>query len=172
MFAKPGQQIGYLAVGGDTPQFGLLGDSPTRQWSRLKKSLSALWRTASEEEKARLIRISGCLDKLRTSLLQCHRLRQHHDQLFEDAAQQLPPGSAAYSGDIACADFEGLLLQGRAALDRLTWFVTSEFGNPPSSSFRKLRNVLANFKDTREEAAHRTRNQSLSGQGSRVDTRW
>ena len=56
---------------------------------------------------------------------------------------------AALRGAEACADFEALLLQGRAALDRLAWLVTSRFKNP-SQSFRKVATVLGAFekKDT------------------------
>jgi hypothetical protein len=43
------------------------------------------------------------------------------------------------------ADFEGLLLQGRAALDRLTWFVSAEYRNQ-CSSYRRLASVLENFR--------------------------
>jgi len=53
----------------------------------------------------------------------------------------------------ALADFEGLLLQGRAALDRLTWFLTSSYYPAnKTQSFRKLRNALSNFAEKRDDA--------------------
>jgi hypothetical protein len=47
----------------------------------------------------------------------------------------------SFRGEEAVADFENLLLQGRSALDRLTWFMTELTGNK-SSNFRKLRSIL------------------------------
>jgi hypothetical protein len=57
----------------------------------------------------------------------------------------------ALRGAEACSDFEGLLLQGRATLDRLTWFITTQFKNR-SQSFRKMAAVLSNFEQNNSEA--------------------
>ena len=58
----------------------------------------------------------------------------------------------ANCGAEACADFESLLLHGRAALDRLTWLVSSNFGSK-TQSFLKLEGVLSNFAHRNDAAA-------------------
>lgn len=50
--------------------------------------------------------------------------------------------SAAIRGGRVIADFEGLLLQGRAVLDRLTWLISGEYKSQ-CNSFRRLRRVVA-----------------------------
>lgn len=74
------------------------------------------------------------------------RIRGFHQELINTAHLNLGKGTsyAALRGDIACADFESLLLQGRAALDRLTWFVSKEFSQY-CNSFRSLSRLLQNF---------------------------
>lgn len=62
-----------------------------------------------------------------------------------------PDQAAAYQGSDACADFEALLLQGRASLDRLTWFLGDVYKNP-CKSFRRIRNVLSDFAGKDEDA--------------------
>lgn len=138
-------------LGGDKPGFGLLRAEVVEQWKVLQKFLTTNWK--NEEKRDHLVRINGCLDKLNSSLLQCHHMRLHHDELLRAAAKMAPAnlGSAAFRGDIACTDFEGLLLQGRAALNRLSWFIADYFGQK-CQSFRKLRNVVANFEKKSQEA--------------------
>lgn len=58
----------------------------------------------------------------------------------------------AVQGAEACADFEGLLLQGRACLDRLARLLASRFRNN-TNSFRSIPNILRNSADTNDEAA-------------------
>lgn len=144
------QQL-FLAVRGNRPGFGLLRLEIVHQWESLQTFLNSQWK--NEEKRDYLIRIDGCLDKLQSGLLQCYRMRQHHDDLIKKAAEMAPAnvGSAAFLGDIACTDFESLLLQGRAALDRLSWFIADSFGQK-CQSFRKLRNVVANFQKKSKEA--------------------
>jgi hypothetical protein len=112
-------QVSIIAVGGTVDHYDLLGTTPVEQWSRIQKYLSAEWKTGDQ---TRLSAMSGCLEKLSTSLLQVNRIRGFHQELINTALQNLGKNVAyaALRGDIACADFESLLLQGRAALDRLT----------------------------------------------------
>jgi hypothetical protein len=109
------EQQQFVPIGGDVPHFGLLREKPVDQWSRLQHYLTASWK--HEDQRACLIRISGCLDKLASSLLQVHRMRVHHDELIDRSKGMgaTPASYTAYRGDISCADFEGLLLQGRSA---------------------------------------------------------
>ena len=56
----------------------------------------------------------------------------------------------------ACIDFESLLFHGRAALDRLAFYLCSELYNQPNADkFGKLRNVLLNF-NTKDAKAQKT----------------
>jgi len=136
-------QITYVAVGGAVDHYDLLGGNAVHQWRRIQEYLSAEWKTGNQ---VRLSAISGCLEKLSTSLLQVSRIRSFHQELLNTARVNLGKGAsyAALRGDLACADFESLLLQGRAALDRLTWFVSKEF-TQSCSSFRRLDSLLRNF---------------------------
>ncbi len=122
------------------------------------------------EYPARIGRIGACLRKLDAVLLQARRIRDHHDALIsaaDTARAQVPadawppttggpkpPPSFAIAGDDACSDFEALLLQTRAALDRLTFFVAPEYMQPNLDTWYKLPNVLADFapRDARAKA--------------------
>ena len=136
-------KFSYMAVGGDVVHYSLLGNEAVNQWDSIQKYLSAQWKT---EKQGRLSAISGCLEKLSTSLLQVSRIKKFHEELINTTILNLGKGAgyAALRGDIACADFESLLLQGRAALDRVTWFISKEF-NQTCDSFRRLNNLLKNF---------------------------
>lgn len=104
-------------------------------------------------DQTRLSAMGGCLEKLSTSLLQVHRIRGFHQDFIENALLNLGKGAAyaALRGDVACVDFESLLLQGRAALDRLTWFVAREY-KQSGNSFRRISGILENFKSKSEQA--------------------
>jgi hypothetical protein len=148
------EQVQYLAVGGGIPHYALLRDAAINQWEAVQEALRAKWKSSEQSDvRRRVADLSGCLEKLSASLLQAHRIRNHHDDLLCQAKALKPTGanSAAMRGANACADFEALLLQGRAALDRLAWHVTSQFKNP-SQSFRKIKNVLAGFVNRSDEA--------------------
>lgn len=142
--------ITFIAVGGTVDHYNLLGKGPVDQWTRIQKYLSADWKTGDQR---RLSAISGCLEKLSTSLLQVCRIKSFHQELVNTARLNLGKGAgyAALRGDVACADFESLLLQGRAALDRLTWFSAKEF-KQSCNSFRKLGSLLENFAEKTELA--------------------
>lgn len=147
-------QFQYLAVGGGIPHYALLRETATQQWETIQKALLAEWRSSEENDVRRRVRnLSGCLEKLSASLMQAHRIRNHHDNLLCQAKALKPAGAtcATIRGADACADFEALLLQARAALDRLAWYMTSHFKNP-SQSFRMVQNVLANFANRNDEA--------------------
>lgn len=144
------EKVSYIAVGGTVNDCDLLDTKPVEQWSCIQKYLSAEWKTGDQ---TRLYAMSGCLEKLSTSLLQVHRIRGFHIEFINTAVENRGKGVAyaALRGDIPCADFESLLLQGRAALDRLTWLVAREF-KQSCNSFRKLSGVLENFQ-TKSELA-------------------
>jgi len=144
-------QVTYIAIGGSVTHYGLLEKGPVDQWDKIQKHLSEHWNGGDQY---RLSAISGCLEKLSTSLLQVHRINDFHNrEVLSNARNNIGKGQAyaALRGDVACADFESLLLQARAALDRVTWFVSKEF-KQPCDSFRKLGNILKNFEEKSELA--------------------
>jgi hypothetical protein len=129
----------------------MLEDGPIALWQEMARAKKD-WNKMTPAEKELHRRVSGCLEKLSACLLQCRRLKEHHEWLITQAKQNaidnLPPDinqiSAAFSSSAAIADFEALVLQSRAALDRLTLYLTSHFRNP-SSRYTKLSNILGNF---------------------------
>lgn len=137
--------VNFLALAGGADDCGLLGENSRQRWTDIGKELALRWRR-DEGQRALCARLSGCLDKLSASLLQIARLRDYHDSLLRTARHRPAPNCdyLALRAAPACGDFEGLLLHGRACLDRLTWFVASRFGQQ-CNSFRRLANVLANF---------------------------
>ena len=136
----------YFAMAEGVSHYNLLPDVAVTQWSAINQALNQAWRLGEPTLQSKAVSLSGCLEKLGSSLLQAHRLRNHHDILirqitkFKDADGSL----MAWRGAEACADFEGLLLQGRATLDRLTWFIATQFKNR-SQSFKKIAAILSNF---------------------------
>ncbi len=140
------KQFEYLAIGGEVPHHGVLPQRAVEQYRSIQQYLTKEWRTSNESRQRWLWSINGCLDKLSTTLMQVARMRDHHDQLISHARelQKAPPEAhIALAAQEACGDFESLLLQGRAALDRLTWFLAEEF-NQRCTRFSKLKKVLSN----------------------------
>src|SRR5574341_455471 len=129
----PGQRVEYVAVGGEVDHYGSLSPSAVEQFEAVNRHLARQWDGADSTRKAFLSAAGGCLTKLSATLLQVHRMQLHHNQLLEVgranrvSLEQQSNATLALQGKEACADFEGLLLQGRAALDRLTFFLNHQF---------------------------------------------
>ena len=144
------KQIQYVALGCDPDHYALLPPEAVDLWQEIEKHRSTHWKDVARRDD--LMRIGGCLDKLAGALLQISRLRAHHDHLLETARLLADQGVPfAIRGLPALVDFEGLLLQGRSALDRLTWFLTGSYPSK-TSSFRKLKNILSEFTGKRHDA--------------------
>lgn len=134
----------FVAMGGGSEHYGLLGHLPEEQWKQIKEHLASEWRKG---DTGRLANVAGCLSKLSASLMQISRLRGFHDKeltAYAEACAGKGHSALALAGDTAVADFEGLVLQARATLDRLTWFIARQFGQQ-CQSFRKLRGILDDF---------------------------
>ena len=72
---------------------------------------------------AQLWEMNGCLEKVANSILQIERLSNHHNQLLTqaiDATKDLNPIDAVFLASEVSSDFESLLLQSQAALERKT----------------------------------------------------
>ncbi len=137
----------FLAIGSGVPHYGTLPAGVVKQYDSLLKFLTTKWSTADTSGRQWLWQLNGCLDKLSAALLQVSRMQEHHGTLAAQAKDMLalleerPGSSAAFSAREAACDFESLLLQARAALDRLTGFVAAAFGQT-CYRFSKLENVL------------------------------
>lgn len=92
--------------------------------------------------------MNGCLEKLVTSILQIERLSNHQNQLLTqaiDAAKDMNPRDTLFLASEFSSDFELLLLQSRAAFDRLANFISKHYGNN-LDRFSRLRKILQNSK--------------------------
>jgi len=136
--------VDFIAFGDEPQDYGLLASPARARWSAVTADLARRW-ASREEDRPLANRLSGCLDKLSASLCQIGRLKNAHDHLLATACNRPKEADyAAFRGANACADFEGLLLHGRACLDRLAWLLAGQFGQR-CSSFRRIRSVLAAF---------------------------
>jgi len=88
--------------------------------------------------------------KTSNSILQIQRLSDHQNELLIQAVTPIITvnlNDAVFRGREISSDFESLLLQSRAALDRLTNFITRRYGTKNNTDkFSKLRNVVENSK--------------------------
>lgn len=138
----------------------MLSPEPSALLEALRTLQAREYRAADANEQRRVLDAAGCLHRLEGFLFQLSRISGHANSLraWPNDSARLPrpdPGMMlALSADEACYDFEGLLFQARAALDRLTWFVAGRHGQR-CNRFTKLPAVLANFvqSDPRAEAA-------------------
>lgn len=140
------EKINFEAIGEDYPPYfpEVLNNTVIQQYVSIKKFLSTRWNSANEE-KIRLLKIISCLNKFTTSIFQIYRLVKHHNHFLTRAAMiRNSELQMCFAADEACSDFESFLLQSRAALDVLTYFVTSQFKNP-NTKFSKLEPILENF---------------------------
>jgi hypothetical protein len=94
---------------------------------------------------------AGCLDRLKAFCLQVRRVASHARSLTRkrlpgqtDGSMAGPDSMMLLAADEACFDFESLLFHARAALDRVTLFVSHRRGQQ-SDRFSKLRRTLGNF---------------------------
>jgi len=153
---QAGKTYSYLAIGGDVPHYGILSPAAVRQYRSIESFLSREWQSADKNRQSWLLRINACLEKLSGALLQISRIKAGHDSLMEQAPKfYRMHGSGELVGIRAqkeCADFEALLLQGRAALDRLTRFIAAKF-KQQCNSYKSLPTILGQFKDRDERAA-------------------
>jgi hypothetical protein len=147
------QVVHYVAIGEEVPHYSLLSEVAVEQWNETRTALHKQYVSGDENARIATGRLIGCLEKLRASLIQVDRLRKKHDELIETARQMVAAGHemAALSGPEACAEFEGLLLHGRSALDCLTWYVSARY-KQPCQSFRKIKNILENFTHKDDDA--------------------
>lgn len=128
----PPERINCLAIGYTAPYLtSILSATALEQYESISQYLSRKW----DEDPAlrtQLREMKACLDKLETSILQIERLSNHQNQLLTlaiEARAKQNVHDAAFLASEVSSDFESLLLQRRAALDRLTNFISRQYGN-------------------------------------------
>jgi hypothetical protein len=120
---------------------------------RYKKS-----KDESDSSKVSYKNMSSCMSCLDGFLYQCSKLIYHNNEIFKQIPEQdITDTVACFSSIETCTDFESLLYQGRATLDRLTFFISKQIYNSETDKFNKLENVLANF-EKRDERARKSIN--------------
>jgi hypothetical protein len=125
----PPERINYLAIGYTAPYLtSILSRTALEQYESISQYLSRKW-DGDPALHAQVWEMNGCVEKLTTSILQIERLSNHQNQLLTqaiDATKELNPRDAVFLASEVSSDFESILLQSRAALDRLTNFVFLE----------------------------------------------
>lgn len=153
----------YQALAAARPGgFGMLSPEPAALLEALRALQAREFRGADASQQANVLDAAGCLDRLEGFLFQLSRISGHARSLRSWPQSPAPvpapePGMMlVLSADEACYDFEGLLFQARAALDRLTWYVAARYGQR-CNRFSRLAGVLANFikSDPRAETTSR-----------------
>lgn len=152
------QKIQYIAMRSEEPGYGLLPQRVVDQWMAIQEAIRLEWLKSREDQTFQPISLLGCLEKLSSALMQARRLRDHQDQLLLSGLKLIEKrGSCiAMRGSEACADLEGLLLQGRAALDRLARLLGSRYKNS-ARSFRTIARIVESFvhRDADAEALYK-----------------
>jgi hypothetical protein len=143
-FNQQGQNYNYLALGQKAIDYGILQEPGRNLLSLLTEKVSRDLTEASPKEEKALLNIHACLQRFRSLLLQSSRIANHSQEALRIIP---PPGAMLAAGiDDTCIDFESLLFHGRAALDRLTFYLCLQHYNQPNADrFSKLRNVMLNF---------------------------
>lgn len=125
-FNRAGQRYEMIAASRQAG-FGMLSPEPIAVLERIRAQHAAEYSGTDGEGRRRLLDAAGCLHRLEGFLFQLSKVAAHAALL-----QRWPfPGGiaipepidgtmAVVAADEACFDFEGLLLQARAALDRVT----------------------------------------------------
>lgn len=125
----------------------MLSQSALSQYESISHYLSCKW-DENPALHSQLWEWNGCLEKLATSILQIDRLSNRQNRLLAQAIDNIVKvnvNDVVFLASEVSLDFESLLLQGRAALGRLTNFISGHYGNY-TDRFSKLREVLQTLK--------------------------
>jgi hypothetical protein len=156
-FNEAGREYQYLGVSQGRADFGMLSAQPHALFERLHMGIGREYQTAPPNRQRQLLDVSGCLHRLEGFLFQTRRVSAHATSLTEwippaDFAVATPEGMVVLPAREACFEFEDLLFQARAALDRLTAFISAQHGQR-CNRFTSLNGLLGNFARSNEKAA-------------------
>jgi hypothetical protein len=133
--------------------YGLLGSVAEAQ---LNKAQSKIAEKLAHPEKfdPRLSRdLADCLHGVNAVLYLLTRIKDHHETLMGHLPKMDPGSALSASAAEACIDFESLLYQAKAALDRLTYSIADrEYKEAGCDSYSKFENILTQRKSDRRAA--------------------
>lgn len=103
--------------------------------------------SVDDEQRQQYLRnVDACMVCLDSFLFQCQRLMQHNENFSKSIPEKdSHPTAIFHSGKEIGTDFESLLYQARATLDRLTFFISGQVFHQETDKFKKLTGVLKNF---------------------------
>jgi hypothetical protein len=134
------ERLNVLAIGYTAPYLeSILSPTALKQYESISQYLSRKWDEGLTSH-PQLLEMRGCLEKLATSILLIERLSNHQNQRLTqaiDASKGLDSKGAGFQASEVSSDFESLLLQSRAALDRLANLILRHYGNY-TDSFSEL----------------------------------
>ncbi len=144
---QPGVQYRWMAQGSEGNAFTPLGRPASKALDRVNNALLAALRAeeAGKRPPVGSTMILNCVHKLEAVAYHLSHLRAYKAGLLDRirrAAEGAPLGTAAFLEPEIVFEFEALILQARAALDAVTWFLSRACGQK-TSTFKRLRNALS-----------------------------
>jgi hypothetical protein len=156
-FNRRGSNYAFGAIGQSRRDFGALGERTSEYLNEVVKTIAETYEKTGETDRKLMISANGCVERLLAFLLQAKRIVLHAEQICKQGAEQPTDGVAmmVLNPNEVLFDFESLLFQGRALLDRLTFFLANQIYGQDCDRFNKLVKILENFKqkDPRAVAA-------------------
>lgn len=138
--------------------FGVLNQEAKEFYDFITNRISKEYRKATDENNISKIllykNMSSCISCLDGFLYQCSKLIRHNNEIIKFIPKKDTTDTmVSFSSLETCTDFESLLYQGRATLDRVTFFISKQIYNSETDKFNRLEKVLSNFtkKDARAQ---------------------
>jgi len=143
-FNKKEQEYGYLAVGNEENNFGVLNEKAHNYFRQIQRIIYNKHNDGDKDQKRLMVGAQGCLERLESILILSNRLDVYNKSVCN---QQHPsPGSfVGFKITNAMFDFESILFHSRALLDRITFFISKQIYNQDCDKPNKIINVLNNF---------------------------
>lgn len=153
-FNKKGVDYKYTAIGQESPNVKILKQPALEYIKVLKRIISKEHENGDVNKKNQMISLLGCYERLEGFLHQSYRLSIYANKIYLFPSYG-PGTTCSHRENFALYDYELLLFQGRAILDRLTFYISKQVYNQDCSRFDKLSNVLGDFlkKDKRAKTA-------------------
>jgi hypothetical protein len=161
-YNKNGDQYQAASSAHEDRSFGVLNNETRVFYDLINNIILNKYKKSKDENDLSKISLyknmNSCMSCLDGFLYQCSKLSYHNNEIFKQIPEQdITDTMACFSSIETCTDFESLLYQGRATLDRLTFFISKQIYDSETDKFNKLENVLGNF-EKRDERARKSIN--------------